>query len=267
MKVTDREGNLHQGVQVTLTGASPHSDVTNEEGCAIFGMIPSGSYQVDVPGYVGWGGEGFPGAEVAVVAAKTSLAQVEVDRAASLRATFESPPGLPSSPAWTASALSSSITVANAKLPGGFLEFTAGSPVGAINSTGLFPFLDGYGVYAACRANSPAFWQPTYFQVSGKGFVQLDPGDALKPVPVQMGALRVIVRTSASGTPLLTWGARVTVRRGDSGDTRPGCAVDSLAVTKTADVNGIADFALPWAPTGFAQAARSPPAPGPCAGR
>lgn len=197
MKVTDRAGNLHQGVQVTLTGASSHSDVTNEEGCAIFGMIPSGSYQVDVPGYVGWGGEDSPGAEVAVVAAKTSLAQVEVDRAASLRATFESPPGLPSSPAWTASALSSSITVANAKLPRGFLEFTAGSPVGAINSTGLFPFLDGYGVYAGtCRANNPAFWQPTYFQVSGNGFVLLDPGDALKPVPVQMGALGVRINNS-----------------------------------------------------------------------
>ena len=158
VKVTKRDGSPHVGVTVQLSGPGSYSDTTNEFGCAIFGMIPSGNYDVDVPGYVGWGGQGFADGQVAVVAAKTSLKQMEVELPASLSAKFKVPAGVPAG--WGSAALSSSITVANAKLPGGFKEFTAGSAVGSLDATGLFPFLDGYGVYAGtCRANNPAFWQ------------------------------------------------------------------------------------------------------------
>ena len=99
----------------------------------------------------------------------------------------------------------------------------------SIDATGLFPFLDGYGVYAGtCRANNPAFWQSTYFQPGGAGHAALDPGDFLKPVDVDMGALRVVVRTATNTVFGATWPARVTVRLGDTGDTRTGCAANTL---------------------------------------
>jgi hypothetical protein len=242
VKVTGRNGSPHVGVAVQLSGPGAYTSTTNEFGCAIFGMIPSGNYDVDVPGYVGWGGQGFADGQLAVVAAKTSLKQMEVEPPASLSAKFKVPPGVPVD--WGSAALSNAITVANAKLPGGLKEFSAASAVGSIDGTGLFPFLDGYGVYVGtCRANNPAFWQSTYFQPGGPGHAALDPGDFLKPVDVHMGALRVTVRTATNTVFGATWPARVTVRLGDTGDTRPGCAANTLVynVTSTDHV----DFILP----------------------
>jgi hypothetical protein len=239
VKVTNRSGAPHVGVSVHLSGPGSYSDTTNEFGCAIFGMIPSGNYDVDIPGYVGWGGEGFADGQVAVVAAKTSLKQMEVEAPASLSARFRVPSGPPAD--WATAALSSGITVANAKLPGGFKEFRGASAVSSIDASGLFPFLDGYGVYAGtCRANNPAFWQSTYFQPGGPGHAALNPGDFLKPVDVEMGALRVILHNS-SGASLT--GARVTVRLGDTGDTRAGCAANTLVFNVTG--NDHVDFILP----------------------
>ena len=182
IKLTDREGNPHAGVGVSLDGTSDYSDSTNDVGCAIFGMIPAGNYEVNVNGLVGWGGEDGNTNQVTVQPAKTSLKHLELEPPGTLRARFERPDG--TAAAW------SSMTVANAKLPGGTKSFPAGSSVPTIDSNGLFPFADGYGVYAGtCRANNPAFWDPAYFQTSGKGFVLLDPGDFLEPVNVQMGTL------------------------------------------------------------------------------
>jgi Tfp pilus assembly protein PilV len=243
VKVTNRNAQPHVGVTVQLSGPGSYSDTTNEFGCAIFGMIPAGNYDVNIPGYVGWGGEGFADGQVAVVAAKTSLKQLEVEAPASLSAKFKVPTGVPAD--WATAAVSSSATVANAKLPGGFKEFTVASPASAIDATGLFPFLDGYGVYAGtCRANNPAFWQSTYFQPGGPGHAALNPGDFLKPVDVHMGALRVYARTSGGtnfASPLAA--ARVTVRLGDTGDTRAGCAANTLVFNVT--TTDFVDFILP----------------------
>ena len=223
IKLTDRDGNAHAGVGVSLDGSSDYSDSTNDVGCAIFGMIPAGNYEVNVNGLVGWGGEDGTTNQVTVQPAKTSLKHLELEPPASLRARFERPDG--TAGAW------SSMTVANAKLPGGIKSFTAGSAVSTIDSNGLFPFLDGYGVYAGtCRANNPSFWDATYFTTSGKGSVVLDPGDFLKPVNVQMGTLRVRVRNS-SNNPV---DARVSLKQTDTGT---GCDVNVVRafVTTTRD--------------------------------
>lgn len=242
VKLTDRDGNPHSGVSVSLGGPGSFSDTTNSLGCAIFGFVPAGDYEVEVNGLVGWGGAGFPAGELTVVAAKTSLKALEVDVPASLRAIFELPPAgvLPINPAWSTPAGWSSISAANAKVPGAAKQFTAGSAVTSIDGTGLFPFLDGYGVYAGgCRANNPAFHQTEYFQTSGKGFAQLDPGDALETVPVQMGAQRVTV-TNPNGSSA---GVGVTVRQGDTGI---GCNRDLLIASGTTGSDGTADFVLPF---------------------
>ena len=216
IKLTDREGNPHANVGVALDGSSDYSDSTNDVGCAIFGMIPAGNYEVNVNGLVGWGGEDGTTNVVTVQPAKTSLKHLELEPPGSLRARFERPDG--SAASWT------SMTVANAKLPGGTKPFTSGSAVPTIDSNGLFPFLDGYGVYAGtCRANNPSFWDPAYFTTSGKGSVVLEPGDFLEPVDVQMGTLLVRVRTSTGGAV----NARVTLTQVDSNCTQPASALSS----------------------------------------
>ena len=233
IKLTDRDGNPHAGVGVSLDGSSDYSDSTNDVGCAIFGMIPAGNYEVNVNGLVGWGGEDGTTNTVTVQPAKTSLRHLELEPPGTLRARFERPDG--TAGAWN------SVTVANAKLPGGTKTFTQGSSVATIDSNGLFPFLDGYGVYAgACRANNPAFWDATYFSTSGKGFVQLEPGDFLEPVNVQMGTLRVRVRNSGNN-PV---DSRVSLKQTDTGT---GCDVNVVRafVTNTGS-DGEHTFVLPF---------------------
>ena len=234
IKLTDRDGNPHSNVGVSLDGSTNFSDSTNDVGCAIFGMVPAGNYEVNVNGLVGWGGEDGTTNVVTVQPAKTSLKHLELEPPGSLRARFERPDG--SAAAWN------SMTVANAKLPGGTKPFSAGSRVATIDSNGLFPFLDGYAVYAGtCRANNPSFWDPTYFTTSGKGSVLLDPGDFLRPVDVQMGMLTVRVRNSAGSAV----NARITLRQQDSGT---GCTVGSLTdfVNSTSPVVGEHTFVVPF---------------------
>jgi type II secretory pathway pseudopilin PulG len=236
VKITNRDGTPLSGVSVALSGTGSHSDTTNSEGCAIFGYITAGDYDVDIPGRVSWGGDNSSTSQVTVVAAKTSLKQLEVDFPASLRAHFQRPDGTAAQ--W------SELQVANAKLPGGIRDFGVATPVTAIDASGLFPFLDGYGVYAGtCAKNNPSFWDPTYFSTAGKGFVTLNPGDFLKDVNVEMGVLTVNVKNSTTPTPANMSGALVTVRQGDSGG---GCTLDALMSWANTDSSGNVTFVLPF---------------------
>jgi type II secretory pathway pseudopilin PulG len=206
VQITDRTGEPITNVSVTLSGPGTQTGRTNELGCAIFGFVPQGTYEAEIEGWVGWSSEGSPNTEVQVHAGKTTLTHLELERAASLRATFRTPTGAPA--AWTA------ISVANAKLPGGAKVVAVENPaipigadttpVESIDATGLFPFLDGYGVYAGtCSENNPAFWKSTYFQTSGKGFVLLQPGDILADVTVEMPTVTVTAERSSAFLPRL----------------------------------------------------------------
>jgi Tfp pilus assembly protein PilV len=235
VKVTDRNNQTLSGVSVTLSGPASYSDTTNSEGCAIFGFIQAGDYDVDVPGRVSWGGDNSSTSQASVVASKTSLKPLEVEVPASLRAHFMRPDG--TAGAWH------QLQVANAKLPAGTRDFVVGSPATAIDATGLFPFLDGYGAYAGtCAKNNPAFWDTTYFATSGKGFVTLNPGDFLKDVNVEMGVLNVNVKNSSSPAVNMS-NALVTVRQGDSGS---GCTVDALVTYGNTNSSGNVTFVLPF---------------------
>jgi hypothetical protein len=201
----------------------------------VFDYIPIATYGVGVPGMVSWAGEGAADPTASVVGGKTSLKQVEVEPAASLRALLEKPDGTVAT--WT------SIQVANAKLPGAAKDIVAGAATSSIDATGLFPFLDGFGVYAGtCAKNSPAAWQANYFQTAGKGFVTLNPGDVFKTVNVQMGVLNVNVKNSSS-TPANMSGALVVVRSRDTGS---GCNQDLWIAQGNTNASGNASFVLPF---------------------
>ena len=59
-----------------------------------------------------------------------------------------------------------------------------------------------------------------------------------------MGALRVVVRTATNTVFGASWPARVTVRLGDTGDTRTGCTANTL-VYNIPNVTDRVDFILP----------------------
>jgi Tfp pilus assembly protein PilV len=208
VKLTDRDGNPWTNVTVDLDGQSSLSATTNDVGCAIFAFIDADEWTASVDGgLVTWNGESPAESEVAVAAGKTSLTQIELDDPASLRAHFVRPDG--TSAHW------SSISVANAKLPNGYKSFAPGAMGASKDADSLFPFHDGYGVFAGtCEANNPAIWDSDYFATSGYGFAQLDPGDLLEDVDVLVPELRVEVNRSTS--PNTFAAAQIYIQQMDS---------------------------------------------------
>lgn len=204
VKLTDRDDLPLDGVDVELDGPGSHAASTNDVGCAVFAFIEADDWTAVVDdGLVDWTGETPALSPVTVAAQKTSLTQIQLDAPASLRATFTTPTGAPAR--WT------SVSVANGKLPNGYKAFAAGTMAASKDATNLFPFLDGYGVFAGtCEENNPG---TAYFQTPGSGYVALEPGDSLEPVTVKMPVLRVTV--TRSSVPV---DAQVTVTQRDGSD-------------------------------------------------
>jgi Tfp pilus assembly protein PilV len=255
VKLTDRDGNPLVGVRVTLSGPSSQSDTTNSLGCAVFGYIPSGTYTVQVAGYVEPASVSPASEPLVVYASKASFGQLQVDRPATLRASFRPPagqtlpvvtggPANPTTVAWDA------LTVKNANLPGGRKVFT-GAKATTLDAGDLFPFADGVGAYAGnCVANDPAGYagQTNYFQPGApRGYTTLDPGQALAPVDVEMPALRVNVTRQATGSPATvpTWTrTQVQVTSLDSGCSSTFQVQPTDRTASNATVSF--DFAMPF---------------------
>jgi type II secretory pathway pseudopilin PulG len=187
VKLTDRDGAPLAGVGVDLVGPSSYSSQTNYVGCAVFAFIAADDWIAEVDGdLVTWNGDSPAQSPVTVAADTTSLTQIELDDPASLRATFVTPFGAPTT--------ARSIGVANAKLANGYRTFPVGDYAASKDAEGLFPFHDGYGVFAgSCEANNPAIWDSDYFETSGYGAVELDPGELLGQVQVVVPQLDVTV--------------------------------------------------------------------------
>jgi Tfp pilus assembly protein PilV len=187
VKLTDRDGGPLAGVTVDLVGPSTYANSTNDVGCAVFAFVATADWVAEIDGdLVTWNGDSPAQSAVTVAADTTSLTQLELDDPASLRATFVTPSGEPTT--------ARSIAVANAKLTNGYRTFPAGDHAASKDAEGLFPFHDGYGVFAgSCEANNPAIWDSDYFETSGYGFVALDPGELLGAVQVVVPQLHVTV--------------------------------------------------------------------------
>jgi hypothetical protein len=193
VQLTDRDGEPLVGVGVDLEGPSFYSGTTNDAGCAVFGFIPAEEWLVEVDGgLVTWSGETPAQSEITVAPGKTGLTQIELDRPASIRGDFVDPAGTPTQ--W------GSISVANSKLPNGFKPFPSATLGTSKDADNLFPFHDGYGVFAGtCEANNPAVWDSDYFQTSGSGFAAPDPGELLEPVQVVVPRIQVRVLRGTAG--------------------------------------------------------------------
>ena len=201
VQLTDRNGlAVPSGVPVNLTGASSQSATTNSLGCAVFGFIPVGSYNITIPGYVTMASSSPATSTMQVYTGRATFTPMQVERSASLRANFVQPSGgnmTASQVIWDR------ITVKNTNLIGGEKTFTRASKATSVDATDLYPFLDGVGVYAGdCAANDPSLYSTNYFNPSAtRGWTALNPGDALRAVNVEMPMLRVTVRRTSLSTP------------------------------------------------------------------
>lgn len=242
VKLTDRAGQPLAGVAVDLEGPGSLSATTNEVGCAIFGFVDAATWTAEVDGdWVSWSGLTPAQSAVTVAEGKTSLTQLELDDPASLRAHFETPSGAPA--AWD------TVGVVNAKLPGGARYFVDDVDEASKDVEGLFPFHDGYGVYASscqalaaetlcCQANDPTVWDGDYFETSGDGKADLSPGELLEPVNVLLPTLHVTV-TRQGGGPFSP--ARLTVTQLDGAyDSEPTSNECSLEVVDTSQADATA---------------------------
>jgi hypothetical protein len=237
VKLTDRDGQPLGGVTVELDGPGSEIGTTNDVGCAIFAYITAGNWTAEVDaGLVNWTGVSPATSSVTVAADKTSLTQIELDTPASLRANFVTPTG--------EAANATSLSVSNSKLPNGY-KTSSWSPSSASRDVAnLFPFHDGYGVYAGtCEANNPAMWDSDYFETAGYGFAELDPGELLQSVQVVVPQMQVVVRRMNGSTAQTFTAARIYVKERD---TSAGCtAVISNLTAPTASYNPNYTFNLP----------------------
>jgi type II secretory pathway pseudopilin PulG len=196
VQVNDRNGAGVQGVAVHAAGPTTDDVTTNQAGCAVFGRVGVGDYDITLTktGYVDEFGRD-PGEkhDVSVVQGAKNVTVVKFDQAAPLTLTFEtsnptSSPSYPSlnSSAWTVSALDSE---APALLTWGSLSSSVSSMV-----IKLFPFNTPYGsIYtgscddadplAVVGSNYYSSWQgPFGAQPATAGAVKLHQ----PPMPVQV---------------------------------------------------------------------------------
>jgi type II secretory pathway pseudopilin PulG len=162
VQIVDRDQEPWQGVTVRLTGTASHTATTNEFGCAAFPFIPVGPYTAEVGalGLVGWGGESPVTKGTSATEGKTTLVKLELDAPTAFRVRFDTRIGNT-----TVAAKGQWATVGNAKLPAPFERTFQASPAGApntfVDAAGLYPFLDGYNVYAGPGQDRGAAYCPT----------------------------------------------------------------------------------------------------------
>ncbi len=153
VQVRNRDGNGFSGVGVTLTGARNYTDTTNELGCVLWGFLPVGNYTVGISklGYVDGNGVASPTQIAGVVGEATTTLAFDYDLAGWLDVSFQS---LDRANGRTVTANGSAISLVNGHWTVPKLLTGASAP--AMRASQLFPYPEGYGVYAGnCAGARP----------------------------------------------------------------------------------------------------------------
>jgi Tfp pilus assembly protein PilV len=163
VQVEDGEEHLIPGIPISGDGPTPFSRETGENGCAVFGNLLEGEYEVNatVPGLVDPDGDESGTTKTSVVAEATKTLKLQYDTPGLLKARFFA--RFEGSSGKKTPVNAQAITLFNTGMsearsfqskiePPTYL----GNPVSELEATSLFPFDDGYTVYAgACEANNP----------------------------------------------------------------------------------------------------------------
>ncbi len=149
----DGEGLASLPVDITGPGGG-QTRVTAGDGCAVFALTTLGNYTVilDEPGYVSFDGQPTTSKPTTVTAGSIQIVPFSYDAAATLDLEYVITDGVGTE--YQQPAPPPSVTLFNASLPTmGKQEVASGT----ITVTGLWPFPDGYSVWAGtCMLNDPA---------------------------------------------------------------------------------------------------------------
>jgi Tfp pilus assembly protein PilV len=152
--VTDQAGAPVAGVPVSIPGKS---GVTDSNGCVFFGLITAGQYTATIgtkTGYVEPGGNPTASKTATVSIGATSLIQQSYALAATVNVTVQAPVY-----GTVKASAARTTTFTNAILPpSGTKQFSASPATSStLTANNLYPFIDGYTVYAGtCAANNPS---------------------------------------------------------------------------------------------------------------
>lgn len=255
--VTKATGVGAAGVPVTVSGPSSASGSTNANGCIIFGHLPVGNYTVSVnkPGWVDHNGNQSVSQATSVIAQTTNSVSFDYDVAGAIDAIFDTKRvrATKTGTVWPVEpAKADRVRVGNGGLAAPFVKGfgTANTWVSAIPAEPLFPFTDGYKVYAGdCNANDPAVQAPTPQTAA----VSIAPAGGRDPETVRMPALDLLVqRKTGTASAVAINLARVRIT-----PTTPGCSntvltrstakITPLGGTAAQALDGlISDYALPY---------------------
>ena len=198
VQLTDRNGSRFRAAcTVTLTGASSQSATTNSLGCAVFGFIPVGCYNITIPGYVTMASSSPATSTMQVYTGRATFTPMQVERPASLRANFVQPA---TGDVHRVDAVWDRITVKNTNLVGGDEDVHHGgrTPRASTRPSSI-PSSTAWGsTPATCAANDPSLYAPNYFnpppRAAGPRSARATP---CARVNVEMPTLRVTVTRQA----------------------------------------------------------------------
>jgi type II secretory pathway pseudopilin PulG len=246
VQVVDRDQQPLENVRVDLNGPQSFSDVTNNLGCVVFGYIQEGPWKATVTslGLVGTDGKSPFVTDLDVVGGSTVVKQVLLDKPASVKANFDTlklGATAPEATAWP------SMSISNSQMPSpGWTAFSFGTPQTSITADKVFPFLDGYGVYAGdCDPNNPTNYQDDYFTTP--------PGDAAFANPDPAGSATVVARLPAinvevqDSSSVVQAGARVFLMSADSDCTTPAWSSTTASPWRQTTGDGVNPTAAPIA--------------------
>jgi Tfp pilus assembly protein PilV len=158
---------------VTITGPVSQTDATNQLGCAVFGHIAAGPYNVTVsqPGWVDVSGNQSLTHATNVSAGTKQTVELQYAQAASVTVTFDTEVH-----GSKKAATSPALTAANSGLPTGSRVFKPAGASGSITASGLYPFPDGYAFFSGgCATSDPEAFVTDYFSTN-PGFVKVGAG-------------------------------------------------------------------------------------------
>lgn len=249
--VRDRTATVASGHTVSVTGPGVNkSEVTTSEGCAFFGFLPAGTYdvKVDNPSYVDRQGVAAPTRSVDVTVGLTQSVQFDYDRAASAIFSVAGVAGGVAAPTLP-------VTVANAGLQPIPVKSFSGTSFPLTVST-LFPFTDGYEYFLGlCNDADPEGLNGSLAYYPGAvrpPAMATGPGQTVSTT-IQAPSLDVTVTKTISGVPTPMANATVTLLHAVS----PGCTVATSYVAGVTDSTGTLRVLMPFgtwklrAPTGL----------------
>jgi hypothetical protein len=162
VQVVDGHGNGVPGMNVSGSGPSTLSATTGSDGCAIFGGLPGGTYNVTATqsGYVDKDGNSISpsGQQITSVIAGSSVTKTfYFDQAGQIQATFDTRP-YGAATAVPSSADTVTIFNNNMTFPGFRWAGTSNQYVSKVTATAVFPFYpSSYTVYAgSCTNDAPS---------------------------------------------------------------------------------------------------------------